>query len=366
MQFKNRHDLTSTEKIYWFMRFLVETDKGAFCKKTKNFQELSNALSAAICSSREFDEETQVNVLKNIVSHIIINASKEGTKQYYKLLALNEELLSLINSINDFKNFLFCINEVMLPSNQALDTVPTTEASKIAESYAKSVLIEKGTAGLSNILKEWDSITLDICLNKERDIAANLFRQVRQKIEQEIYFQESQEAKERLPEATEDTPTESDIVLSALVQEFERRLGQLRKQRSGQDLEDATSFIFDYYQIPGAEKPSHFTASIEVDNWTKDKKGWYLGFSLKRTLRERWKQTLIDKDTLTQFKIRHIIHLICNDGDLTESKIAEMGAQRHLFFVADNSEVLVQVRDDSVLSEYVKPMSELIDFLKSA
>jgi len=59
----------------------------------------------------------------------------------------------------------------------------------------------------------------------------------------------------------------------------------------------------------------HFNAGIEVDNWIKDKRGWYIGISLKRTLRERWKQTQTTESVLTSFKIKNIIHLINNDQD---------------------------------------------------
>lgn len=365
MNYKNKSDLTSTEKVYWYLRYLIETDRGAFAKNFDKVSELANSLGVAITSGKEFNEEEHIRVLNNICRNVVLSASRKGTKVHLKLLSLIEGLELLTTCLDDYKTLVFCLNELMIPSNQALETVPTTEATQIAKSYAKSVLEEKGTLGLANILREWDSITLDICLNTERDIAAKLFRKVREKIEAELFFIQSQEALNNNG-SSKDVPLESDIILSALMQEFERRLGQKRKQRSGQDLEDATAFIFDHYGISCAEKPSHFTASIEVDNWVKDKKGWYLGFSLKRTLRERWKQTLTDKDTLTQFKIRHIIHLICNDGDLTEAKIGEMGSQRHLFFVPDNSSVLDTVKGDNVLSEYVKPMSTLITFLKAS
>ena len=365
MKYKNKVDLTSTEKVYWYLRYLIETDKGAFGKKIDKVSELSNSLGVAITSGKEFCEEEHIRVLNNICRNTILSTSREGTKVYLQLLSLVEGLELLTTCLDDYKALVFCLNELMIPSNQALETVPTAEAGQLAKSYANGVLKEKGTLGLANILREWDSITLDICLNTERDIAAKLFKQVREKIEAELFFTQSQETLINNP-LTKDLPLESDILLSALMQEFERRVGQKRKQRAGQDLEDATAFIFEYYGISSADKPDHFTASIEVDNWVKDKKGWYLGFSLKRTLRERWKQTVVDKDLLTQHKIRHIIHLICHDGDLTEAKIGEMGSQRHLFFVPDNSRVIDAVKNDNVLAEFVKPMSELISFLKNS
>ena len=68
----------------------------------------------------------------------------------------------------------------------------------------------------------------------------------------------------------------------------------------------------------------------------KDKKGWYIGISLKRTLRERWKQTYTTEiGLLDRHKIKHIVHIINNDSDLSDAKVTELGSYRHLFFLHD-------------------------------
>lgn len=357
MDYKTRKQLNSVEKIYWYLRYFVETDKGAVAKKKQQIISLAETLGAVFSSVQSEDEGTIVTVMNKTVSDVLLANYKSGTKQFDKVDELVSELAQLTLSPDDFYSLIFCLNHILIPSSEALDRVPTTEATQIASLYAKNLLATKGTAGLSNIFLEWDSITLDICLNRERDICSQLFKTVRTKLETDRPFNET---------SSIEKPNNTDIILSSVIQEFERRLGQKRKQRSGQDLESATGFIFEYFNIAAADKPKHFTAAIEVDNWIKDKKGWYIGFSLKRTLRERWKQTVVDKDTLTEFKIRYIVHLICNDGDLTESKIADMGAKRHLFFVPDSSDVLTRVSSDNVLIDYVKPMSELISFIKSS
>ncbi|MFL0801821.1 MAG: hypothetical protein K6L80_15320 [Agarilytica sp.] len=357
MEYKLRRDLNHIEKIYWFLRYFVETDKAALGKNIKKVSSIAETLGATIASTQSLETKEKLNILFGVLTDSILDGVKEESQVQAKLFSLIADLSELLESENDYKSLIFCLNNILTPSNQALEIVPTKEATEIAKIYAKNLLDEKGTKGLGNILTQWDSITLDICLNRERDICSKLFFDIRKKLEtkQEFFFKE-----------TEDNPTNSDVILSALGQEFERRLGQKRKQRSGQDLEDATTYIFSYYDIPCAESPSHFTAAIEVDNWIKDSKGWYIGFSLKRTLRERWKQTVVDKDTLTEFRVRHIIHLICNDGDLSDQKIGDMGAKRHLFFVPDSSSVLTRVNNDNVLSDYVKPMSQLIDFIQKS
>lgn len=361
--YKTKSELDSLEKVYWFLRYLVENDKGGLHKKQSVLIELRDSLGAALHLGRD-DINNEVT-LRGLVKNILLKSAKSHTKQYQKVESLVSALHELLDTYDDFIALFFCIDKVLIPSTQALNLVPSKHASDIAKNYAQSVLDNQGTSGLANILRDWDSITLDICLNRERDIAVELFTTVKNSIS-DAAKEDSAGSLAIFSSTIADKQEHNEaIVLTALVQEFERRLGQMRKQRSGQDLENATAFIFDYYGIEGADKPSHFTAAIEVDNWTKDKRGWYIGFSLKRTLRERWKQTVVDKDTLTEFHIRHIVHLICNDGDLTDNKIADMGAKRHLFFVPDESDVLKRVASDTVLSEYVRPMSSLIEFIKS-
>lgn len=355
MTYKTKRDLTPVEKIYWYLRYFVETDKGGLAKEKAKLRSLCDALGVAMTSGKEFPASDHLKLLKTTLNNNVLKKVKTTTAKYTKLTSLCDELSPLLESTDDYRALIFCLDKLLIPSNKALEDVPTTQATEIAQEYASNVLDTQGTKGLANILKEWDSITLDICLNRERDLSSNLFSTIRSVLDQKEPF------------FNKDVPGEPDnfdIILSSVIQEFERRLGQKRKQRSGQDLEDATTYIFKKFGIKGSNGPEHFNAAIEVDNWVKDNKKWFIGFSLKRTLRERWKQTVVDTDTLTSFKIRHIIHLICNDGDLTDNKIAEMGSKRHLFFVPDSSEVLTRTKKDNVLKEFVYPMSELINFLK--
>ena len=96
----------------------------------------------------------------------------------------------------------------------------------------------------------------------------------------------------------------------------------------------------------------HFTAGIEIDNWVETKSGWYIGVTLKRTLRERWKQTytteaesggvfregvspshpqLLKRDEFyNKHKISNILWVISEDSDLSEKKITELVSYKHI------------------------------------
>jgi len=151
---------------------------------------------------------------------------------------------------------------------------------------------------------------------------------------------------------------------NAFVQEFERRAAQKRKGRAGGSLEDVTSFVLNYFKIPASSAPEHFQADIEVDKWIRTSDKWLIGISCKRTLRERWKQvSSADAALLSQYKIKHVYHIITFDEDLSDDKITLLGRQRHIFYLPDNSRILKRAQKFIGLKEYIRPISQLIQDL---
>lgn len=158
---------------------------------------------------------------------------------------------------------------------------------------------------------------------------------------------------------------DDNLVLTAFVQEFERRLGQKRKARGGNSLETVVSFLFDYYNFPSTEAPNHFDQDLEVDKWFKCKDGWSIGISCKRTLRERWKQvSQADRGTLSHFKIKELWHIITYDKDLSDDKIVRLGEQGQIFYLMDSSETYQRCSQHIGMKDYVRPLSKLISDIK--
>lgn len=345
--FKTKKDLTPYEKAYWYLRLFVNSDRyGNFAKSKKKLAALSADLEKTydcVATNSGYTLEEKIEILSKMLRTSILDNTREGTKKYDQYLDLIDELKSFLFTLKDYETFIITLKDVLIATNNAIDEAPNSqEVVEFVTKFATALLDTQKEKGLSNLIRDWDVITEDICLNKERDIIVEVYKSI----------------KDRLLDKHSEANV--DLILTAVCQEFERRIGQKRKQRSGADLESATKFIFDYFQIPCADGPEHFNAGIEVDNWVKDKSGWYIGISLKRTLRERWKQTNTSRDELTGFKIKNIVHLINNDSDLSETKIAEMGSKRHLFFLADNSKILTNHLNHAVLNDYVFPMSSFI------
>ena len=160
------------------------------------------------------------------------------------------------------------------------------------------------------------------------------------------------------PERSEN---EDNIVLTAFVQEFERRLAQKRKGRAGTSLEDVLTFLFEQYNFTSHPKPDHFQTDIEVDKWFKCKDGWTIGISCKRTLRERWKQvSSADSHALSRYKIKEVRHLITYDKDLSDDKLTMLGQQRQVFYLDDNSDRYKYASEHVGMKDYVRPLSRFI------
>jgi hypothetical protein len=349
-EFKTKDVLSSYEKSYWFLRMFVNGDRyGGLHKKPKLIRKLQAHLGEA-CKSVESESNTDnekamiLNKSLHSFFEIEYRHKKTGKEQISGLLS---ELDKYLKHPSDYQILHITLRDILLTTNESLKDVPDAGlAYDMATKYAKTLLDSRGESGLSNILRDWDLITEDISLNRERDLIVDLISTI----------------KSRLSSSMSDA--DISVIISGACQEYERRVSQKRKQRAGKDLENATHFILKYFDIPAASGPDHFNIGLEVDNWVQDQNGWFIGISLKRTLRERWKQTVTTKDELTRFRIRCIIHLINNDRDLSIDKLAEMGAQRHKFFLADSSQVLTDHASHPVVGDFIFPMSSFIVELK--
>ena len=219
---------------------------------------------------------------------------------------------------------------------------------KFCREYATKILKSLGRKSAGKILTIWDDLGVKGCLNVEREEVITEFTKLRSTLENMKLFPRN--------------IIEDNAILTAFVQEFERRLGQKRKSRAGGSLEDAITFLFNFYNLKAHLEPKHFQADIEVDKWFECNDGKLIGISCKRTLRERWKQvSSADKNILSQYKIREIWHLITYDRDLSDDKIITLGQQNQIFYLNDDSERYINASKNIEMKNYVRPLSNLID-----
>ena len=333
---------------YWFARILINGDKyGAIGKDNKLLFELSHRLKNIINDKNQSDD-TKVSLSKSLLKSLLEQRFSKTTGRSDRVKVFFEDVTNKFLSVEDVAVFILTAESIMIPINIALGSIPNNDL-EFTEATAKAYLDELGDDALATVIGMWDDAGVEGCLNAERVSVVREFSHLRRDIS--------------LMPISE---LENDMVLTAFIQEFERRLGQKRKGRAGGSLEDVTSFLFKYYKIKAENAPDHFQADIEVDKWVRCKDKWLIGISCKRTLRERWKQvSSATGEILSKYKIKQLWHVVTYDEDLSDDKLALLGGIRHVFYLRDDSRRLASFKQNIGLKDYVRPMSQFIDDLKN-
>ena len=331
---------------YWFARMLMNTDQyGAVGKKDALLMSIVSQVET-ILEQTALNEEEKFKICRDIIINKISNSSKRGTKAAVLANDLALALDTEINRIDDVIAFIITARYIVIPTNEALSRVPSNDVEFCYET-AKQILDSLGKKGVVRLLGTWDTLGVKGCLNLERNEIVGEFTKLIANLN---------------AISCERTEIETNTILTAFAQEFERRAGQKRKSRAGNSLEDVTTFIFNYYGFGSHQKPDHFQTDIEVDKWFKCTDGWSIGISCKRTLRERWKQvSSADSNALSRYKIKEIWHLMTYDRDLSDDKLVMLGQQRQVFYLSDSSDKYMQTSAHPGMKDYVRPLSRLID-----
>lgn len=340
------------KNIYWFARHLLNTDQYGALGKAKETQLLAViSVLENIMVQTGMTEDEKLIVCKNTLSTEIEGMVKQGTKSARLVLNLIDTLDKEIKTLEDVIIFCITMKYVVAPINHAIASVPADDI-EFCEKAATNILSSLGEERAGLVIETWDSMGVKGCLDAERTAVVEEFTRLIENLS--------------ALDIIEHDSLDDNLVLTAFVQEFERRLGQKRKSRGGNSLEMVVAFLFDYYKFPSTEAPSHFDKDLEVDKWFKCKDGWCIGISCKRTLRERWKQvSQADRGTLSHFKIKELWHVITYDKDLSDDKIVRLGEQGQIFYLMDSSETYQRCIKHVGMKNYVRPLSGLISDIRN-
>lgn len=337
--------------IYWFSRYLLNTDQYGAMGKTKEMQLLNTVtLIEAFLIRTDITDEEKLSVCKDTLYREILGMTKKNTKATMLASNLADTLSSEIQNIEDVVIFCITMKYIVTPINHAMEAVPSNDV-EFCEKQAKSILESLGEENVGKVIATWDSMGVKGCLNIERAVVVEEFS----KLIDNLFSLK----------VIDHSSLDDNLVLTAFVQEFERRLGQKRKARGGNSLETVVSFLFDYYKFSSTPAPNHFNQDLEVDKWFKCKDGWTIGISCKRTLRERWKQvSQADRGTLSHFKIKELWHIITYDKDLSDDKIVRLGEQGQIFYLMDSSGIYKRCSEHIGMKNYVRPLSNIISDIR--
>ena len=343
-QFENKW-----QKVYWFARMLINNDKyGGIGKDNKLLMAISGSLRLILNDNINKTEEEILTLQKQSLNNILLNRFKNAKSRYARIKKLIEDINKNINDLDEMKVFILTCENILIPINQAIKNIPNDD-KEFTLSIAKTYLDIEGEKGLATVVNLWDDLGIKGSLTAERTEIIRIFSTLRIILENDKDLSNN----------------DKDIILTAFVQEFERRAGQKRKKRAGGSLEDVTGFILNYFDIKSINAPEHFQTDIEADKWIKTKDNWLIGISCKRTIRERWKQvSSASAQVLSRFKIKQIYHIVTYDEDLSDDKITMLGEQRHIFYLPDNSRILANAINHIGLKDYVRPMSNFVKDIK--
>lgn len=338
--------LSPWRNVYWFARMLMNTDQYGAIGKKDTYLLTCVAKLEVILNQKNLTEQEKYDICKDIILKTVRETFKINTKSFFAAENLALTMEDEINTIKDIFVFIITIQYIIIPTNEALKRVPSSDKEFSIET-AKHILDSLGKKEISKVISSWDDLGVKGCLNVERTEIIRTFTLLKKNLE---LFE--------IPRSE----IEDNAIYTAFIQEFERRLGQKRKSRAGNSLEDVATFIFDYYNFTSHPKPDHFQTDIEVDKWFKCEDGWSIGISCKRTLRERWKQvSSADSNALSRYKIKEIWHITTYDRDLSDDKLTMLGQQRQIFYLCDDSEKYKHTSSHKGMSDYVRPLSQLID-----
>lgn len=325
----------------------MNTDKFGALGRQKESQLLELVAVLENLSAQEnFSAEEKFLLLKNTLVTEIGNMTRPETKAHTLTLNFVQQLDKDIKNIADVLVFCIAMKYIVAPTNRAMTFIPSDD-KKFCETAAKNILDTFGEEKIDLLIATWDDLGVKGCLDVERaSVVEEFMRLINNLSTLKIHH----------------STFEDNLILTAFVQEFERRLGQKRKARGGTSLETVADFIFNYYNFRSTTKPNHFDQDIEVDKWFKCRDGWIVGISCKRTLRERWKQlSQADRGTLSHFKIRELWHLITFDKDLSDDKIVRLGEQGQIFYLPAKSETYEKCFAHPGMKNYVRPLNNFVD-----
>lgn len=335
------------------MRILAPSlisDKYCILTGTTNMLNLSQAIDTLLSIA-----EPKVTTSKKVVWEFLRGLHLQANQDARKVEKLIDFLDPLIDSVRDLRVLKFTIDHIIIPTNELLRRVPSSD-KEVVKALIRTYLTEEGEAGLKDVILMWDKEGRRWCMKTERVIIVAGFRLLRKTLDD-------------LLQGKKITRIDADNVLTAFVQEFERRLARgVRPGRAGRSLEDVTGVILDHFGIKEySDAPEHIKTVFEVDKMIPLPDGWRIGVSCKRTLRERWKQAAsLDTQRMKEEKLKSTWHVITYTSDLTVPKIQAIGDSGGIVYVPDEDHFFKNHSNTPSISDFLRPMTSFISDLNQA
>lgn len=318
---------------YILLRGMIQKGSGRILAKPRKLTALSAALDEIV--GNDWTVEDAKRKLLEVLSTGETSRSRDALFEFRKNL-FDQTIQSDISL-----GVLQLICKIIAPlTNSAIEDIPTGEHLAAAKQFAQKELDQHGDSAIETVISKWDEYTYLSCLTAENEIGAKLHAN----LVDDFFKYGGNLPKEVL-----------QCLLMGALQEFERRAGQKRKGRSGEDLQQAVEVIMHYLGVRLDPVPQLITGILEADHVIRHGRHTCI-VSCKRTGRERVKQVSVEREELTKNRIRHIIWFFTH-FDQSANRIEDLGLRGSVFYLPDSSNEYMEFSQNPATSKYVLPIS---------
>lgn len=337
----------SAFKVYWFARDLVASSYGSYAtKETGMLRQLSSHLESRLDENNpeaESDLEEQKQLIRDLITGSV-NKMYGGdiSKRYRQTEDLVERILRRIDDEDDVRELQIAIDAVVRTS-EILDTTPSFGEDEIVEIVDETLQTESGTLDPSKAYDALFNVDFDgesYQLGAQREPLIDYVHEKMNDLDEEPHIEEKEVAR----------------IISGIVQEYERRAGQSRASTAGNVLETGLQHIFDRFEIPATGDPAHF-GDLEIDNMVDGPEG-SIGFSCKRTLRERFRQSLSREAEIGVDEVWFVSLLM---ADVSREKLEDISNDGSRIYVPQDSFVWNRYHDAEDLSYTLRPANKFVE-----
>lgn len=327
----------STYKVYWFARDLVASRFGSYAtKETDTLQSLATALRESTAETNELRTTIETRILDSVSK----TYAGDISKRYRQTEDLVARILRRIETQQDITEFAIAAEAVVRTTDILAQTARFGE-DEVVEIV--DTTLGDGFGGIDPT-KAYDALY-------RVDFEGEAYQLGAQRAPLIAYVDDLMADLDGRPETE---PTDTARVVSGIIQEYERRAGQSRAATAGNVLETALQHIFDRFGIPTTGAPEHF-GDLEIDNIADGPAG-RIGFSCKRTLRERFRQSLSRQADIGVDEIWFVSLLL---ADVSREKIEAIHNDGGRLYVPRDSFVWDRYGDDG-LGDALRPADAFV------
>ena len=334
-------------KVYWFARDLVASRLGSYAtKEQESLQELSKHIESQVDGESGLTNGSLSHQKQQIRRRITepVNRTYAGdiSKRYRQTEDLAERIVRRIEDKDDLRELRIAIDAVVR-TGEILDTAPSFGRQQIVKIVDDTLETESGQLQPSRAYDALYNVDFDgeaYQLGAQREPLIDYIHSEMRELHRNPSIEEREVAR----------------IISAIVQEYERRAGQSRSSTAGNVLEAGLQHIFARFRIPATGGPRHF-GDLEIDNAVEGPEGG-IGFSCKRTLRERFRQSLSREAEIGVDEVWFVSLMM---SDISKEKLQDISNDGCRIYVPRDSFVWRQYGDEDGLSYALRPADEFIE-----